>query len=91
MLIEIPVTISFDHHIPERAGGHAMSKVFTMRYDTTDTDVQAQWTDHYPPRPNAHWITDTQGVLFDLLTSSADKALRDLAARDPETYAAKAA
>lgn len=88
MLVQIPVTITFDHAQPHVQGGRAMSNVFTMRYDTVDTDRSAEWTDHYPPRPNAHWITDEQGVLFDVLTSSADKAIRDMAERDPETYRA---
>ncbi len=89
MLVEVPVTITFDHDNPQRPGMAGHSKVFTIRYDTVDTDVPAQWTDHYPPRPNAHWITDEQGVLFDLFTSSADQSIRRMAEQDPETYAAK--
>lgn len=91
MLVEIPVTITFDHLTPATPGGQSHSKVFTMRYDTVDTDVCAQWTDHFPPRPNAHWITDEQGVLFDLIPASADRSIRDRAEKDPETYAAKVA
>jgi hypothetical protein len=91
MLVEIPVTITFDHQEPTRPGGRGHSKVFTMRYDTVDTDVLAQWTGHYPPRPNAHWITDTEGVLFDLFTAEADKSIRRMAEQDPETYAARVA
>lgn len=88
MLIDIPVTIKFDCESKIAQGPLDHARIFTMRYDTVDTDKEAQWTDHYPPRPDAHWITDTQGVLFDLLTSAADKSIRRMAEADPETYCA---
>ena len=90
MLIDIPVTICFDHDSTWRAP-HSAGRVFTMRYDTVDTDKKAQWTTDYPPKPNSHWITDEQGVLFDLLTSEADRAIRRRAEQEPTDYAAKVA
>jgi hypothetical protein len=92
MLIDIPVLIAFDCD-PSRSNHIARAadqRVFTMRYDTTDTDVSAKWCLQYPPPANAHWIEDEQGVLFDLITSKADKAIAKNAEADPEAYAAEA-
>lgn len=89
MLIDIPVSIAFDCESPQRLGRHDReTRVFTMRYDTRDTDRSAQWCLQYPPPANPQWITDEQGVLFDLLTSAADKSITSRAERDPETYCA---
>jgi hypothetical protein len=86
MLIDIPVTIKFDCKSKSAQDPLDHARVFTMRYDTTDTDKPAQWINYYPPRADSHWIADTQGVLFDLLTSGADKAIKKSAEADPETY-----
>ena len=86
MLIDIPVTIKFDCESKSAQGPLDHTRVFTMRYDTTDTEAAAQYVDHYPPRPNANWITDAQGILFDFLSSAADKAIKKSAEADPETY-----
>lgn len=92
MLVDVPVTITFDHKEPTRHGGRAYSTVFTMRYDTDpNIDTPAQWVNHYPPRPNAHWSTDEKGLLFALLTGDADRSIKRMADEDPETYSAKVA
>lgn len=87
MLIDIPVSICFDVDggIPPHV---RPARVFTMRYDTVDTDVRAKWCGSWPPPANAHWIEDEQGVLFDLLTSQVDRDIRVRAEKDPETYCA---
>lgn len=95
MMVVIPVLVAFDcfpqsstHH---RDVNHAAGKrVFSMRYDTTDTDKLAAWCLQYPPPENAHWIDDAQGVLFDLITGDADKAITRRAEADPGTYAVPA-
>lgn len=91
MLIEIPVTITFDHQQPDRPGGRHSSRVFTVRYDTTDTYVPLSFIPHYPPRSNETWTTDKDGILFGFLSDSADRQIKRMAEQDPDTYAAKAA
>lgn len=83
------MTITFDHHDQARAGGYGLGRVFTMRYDTDPyAKTAAQFCIQYPPPKGAHWLTDGEGVLFELITAAADKAIRKRAADDPETYSA---
>ncbi len=89
MLVDLPCTIIFDHDSSWRAGERGNCRIFTMRYDTTNTDLPAQWTNHYPPRQDAHWLIDEQGVLFDLLTAAADHRIKERAEADPENYTAR--
>lgn len=90
MLIDVPVLIAFDckdQYAVPRAPGRV---IFTLRYDTTDTDVRAQWCASYPPPANAHWVEDEHGVLFAFLTSSAEKKIAEAAAKFPTDYCADA-
>jgi hypothetical protein len=90
MLIQIPIFMHFDCSSIFNLRSAADSRVFTLRYDTeADLNRHAEWTDHYPPRPNAHWIADEQGVFFDLFTSRGDKEITRRAEQDPETYQIK--
>lgn len=94
MLIEIPVTVSFDidgntadmmtfHR--KRAG----QRVFTMRYETDpNTKEPAKFCIGYPPTAKSYWMTDGEGVLFELLTSDADKTIAVRAKECPESYLA---
>jgi hypothetical protein len=88
MLVQIPVVIAFDSHhaatIQSRSAGY---KVFTLRYDTNpDIARAAEYCDHYPPRDNAIFRADADGIFFDLFTASADKTITKRATDDPETY-----
>lgn len=90
MLIDVPVLIAFDckdQYAVPRAPGR---QIFTLRYDTTDTDVRAQWCGSYPPPANAQWILDEHGVLFAFLSSAAEKKIAEAAAKYPTDYCADA-
>jgi hypothetical protein len=91
MLIEIPCSLTFDCTPDGTQRNHGSNaRLFTLRYDTDPSvQVAAEYTDHYPPRPNAHWIADEQGLFFDLFTSRADRTIRERAEDDPESYKAK--
>lgn len=91
MLIDVPVTITFDHDSRWRAGQRSHSRIFTMRYDTEDNDAPAQYCLQYPPPDKARWSVDKDGILFDLFTSDADSAIKKAAAADPVTYCVDAA
>lgn len=84
MLIEIPVEICFD----ARNDGFSrpLSRLFTLRYDLVDTDREAQYCDHFPPRPKAVWVTDKAGILYDLFVRDQDEDIRRRAEADPEAY-----
>lgn len=87
MLIEIPILVAFDRD-PRVDNLPAGSRSFTLRYSTDAcADVLAQWTDHYPPRPDAVWVTDASGVILSLLSHAADREISRRADRNPETYA----
>jgi hypothetical protein len=92
MIVEIPVTIIFDHDAELSANVfdayRAGRRVFGMRYDTLDLNAPAQWTPYWPPSPHAAWHIDTEGLLFSFLTARADRAIRERAENDPETYSA---
>jgi hypothetical protein len=89
MLVQIPIMIAFDCSQAATVQSHSAGyKVFTLRYDTNpDIAKAAEYCDHYPPRENAHWRADEQGVFFDLFTASADRFITKRATDDPETYA----
>lgn len=89
MLIQIPIMIHFDAADLLNLRHAADHRVFTLRYDTNPDSVRpTEWCNHYPPRDNAYWIADEQGVFFDLFTAKADKTITKRATDDPETYQA---
>jgi hypothetical protein len=85
MLIQIPVTITFD--VEGTASYRRPPRVFTMRYDTEDTDRPADYCNQYPPPKDAAWYQDSAGVLFEFMSSAIDKAITKAAEADPESYA----
>jgi hypothetical protein len=89
MRVQIPVVIAFDcHHAASVQSRSAGYKVFTLRYDTNpDIQRDAEYCDHYPPRANAVFRPDSDGIFFDLFTASADKVITKRATDDSETYA----
>jgi hypothetical protein len=90
MLVQIPVTITFDHDAKSGAPAQrGFSRTITMRYFTETTDDPAQYTDSYPPRERCTWSTDRDGVLFGALTREIDRAIEQRAEADPDSYAVK--
>lgn len=92
MIVEIPVTITFDHDNPNVPGGPGMSRVFTMRYDTEAYARPASVTIFYPPRKDSIWFQDKTGVLFSMMTGAVDEYIKrkyaeNTAATDAENVA----
>jgi hypothetical protein len=96
MMVDVPVTISIDVDGDKVEGFNfrrkaADQRVFTMRYPVDpNSQEHAQFCLGYPPPPNAHWMTDADGVLFELITGKADKEIRRRVEADPESYMAEA-
>ncbi len=91
MKIDVAVFIAFDCQSgfissTPNLGHAAGTRTFTMRYDTEDMNAPAQFCNHYPPRADAYWMTDKDGVLFALHATDTDKKIRSRAERFPVDY-----
>ena len=88
MLIDIPIYIAFNTDPIHASAYHDGQRVFTMRYDIHDEAAPAQYTDHFPPRANATWSTDTHGVLFALFARTTEERIKFKAMLYPPEYRA---
>jgi hypothetical protein len=92
MLIDIPVTIIFDDDGSHKPAGpdRTMKRTFTMRYDTTDSDREAEFAMRYGNSLGT-FSKDRDGVLFAFLSSEMDRVIKEEAEQDPESYRAEVA